>query len=255
MTINLGQGLEGRGVMITGAAGGIGRPVAELFATVGARVMVVDLSGDEVEAVTAGLPGGPHGGIAADIRDAAEHERLISETLTQLGSLRALVHMAAVLYRRPTIDEITEEDWDKQSDVNLKASFFLCRAVGRAMRDQSRGGRIITYSSQGWWTGGFGGSIVYSATKGGMVSMTRGLARTFGPYGITVNCVAPGNVRTPLLFDGLSPETLQSMTAATPLGRLAEPSELAGVTVFLASEHASFISGATINVSGGFLMY
>jgi NAD(P)-dependent dehydrogenase (short-subunit alcohol dehydrogenase family) len=255
MTISLGQGLEGRGVIITGAAGGIGRAVAELFAAVGARVMVVDLSQEAVEAVAAKLPGGPHAGIAADLRDATGHDRLICETITRLGSLRALVHMAAVLYRRSSIDEITEEDWDRQADVNLRASFFLCRAVGRAMSERSQGGRIITYSSQGWWTGGFGGSIVYSATKGGIVSMTRGLARTFGPHGITVNCVAPGNVRTPLLFDGLAPETLASMTAATPLGRLAEPSELAGVTVFLASDHASFISGATINVSGGFLMY
>jgi NAD(P)-dependent dehydrogenase (short-subunit alcohol dehydrogenase family) len=255
MTINLGQGLENRGVVITGGAGGIGRPVAELFAAVGARVMIVDRNQDAVDEVVAGLTGGPHAGIAADLRDTARHDWLLTETIGRLGSLRALVHLAAVLHRRPTIDEITVEDWDAQLDVNLKAGFFLCRAAGRAMRERGSGGRIITYSSQGWWSGGFGGSIVYSASKGGIVSMTRGLARTFGPDGITVNCVAPGNVRTPLLFEGLKEETLRSMTEATPLGRLAEPSELAGITVFLASDHASFISGATINVSGGFLMY
>jgi NAD(P)-dependent dehydrogenase (short-subunit alcohol dehydrogenase family) len=164
-------------------------------------------------------------------------------------------HLAAVLRRQYNIDEVTEEDWDFQVDLNLKASFFLCRAAARAMREQGRGGRIITFTSQGWWTGGFGGSVVYNTAKGGIVTMTRGMARTYGPHRITVNTVAPGFVMTSMLLSGLDPSSLESSNQATPLGRPAQPEEIAGTVVFLASDHASFISGATINITGGFLMY
>ena len=150
---------------------------------------------------------------------------------------------------------MTEEDWDFQHDVNLKAGFFLNRAAARIMREQGRGGRLINFSSQGWWTGGFGGSVVYSATKGGIVSMCRGLARTYAKDGITVNSVSPGAVDTPMMRGGLTDEQLQASIAMIPLGYMAEPADLAGTVVFLASDHARYITGATINVSGGWLMY
>ena len=150
---------------------------------------------------------------------------------------------------------MTEDDWDLQHDVNLKAAFFLARAAGRAMVEAGQGGRIILFSSQGWWTGGFGGSVVYASTKGGITSMCRGLARTFGPNGITVNCIAPGQVHTPMLMTGLAPEVYESMKAQTPLGYVAEPEDMAGPAVFLASDHARYITGATLNLSGGLLMY
>jgi NAD(P)-dependent dehydrogenase (short-subunit alcohol dehydrogenase family) len=114
---------------------------------------------------------------------------------------------------------------------------------------------VITFTSQGWWTGGFGGSVVYNTTKGGIVTMTRGMARTYGKHNITVNAIAPGQVRTEMLLRGLDPQVLETMTDATPLGRIAEPAEIAGLAVFLASRHAGFISGATVNITGGFLMY
>jgi NAD(P)-dependent dehydrogenase (short-subunit alcohol dehydrogenase family) len=114
---------------------------------------------------------------------------------------------------------------------------------------------MVTFGSQGWWTGGFGGSVVYAGTKGGIVSMTRGLARTYGPWGITVNCVSPGQARTEMLLTDLNENILTSMTQQTPLGRVAEPGEVAAPAVFLLSDHASFITGSTVNVSGGFLMY
>ncbi|MCJ7710063.1 MAG: SDR family oxidoreductase, partial [Chloroflexi bacterium] len=141
------------------------------------------------------------------------------------------------------------------ADVNLKAAFFLARSAGRAMIEQGKGGRIILFSSQGWWTGGFGGSVAYAATKGGITTACRGLARTFGPHGITVNCVSPGQVNTPMLMTGLAPEIYENMKKQTPLGYVAEPVEMAGPVVFLASDHASYITGSTINASGGFLMY
>jgi NAD(P)-dependent dehydrogenase (short-subunit alcohol dehydrogenase family) len=255
MTWSVGAGLEGKGVMVTGAAGGIGSAVASAFATTGARVMAVDLDQSKVDGVVASLEGSGHLGVAADLRDLAVHGSLVQRAREALGNLYVLANLAAVLRRRSSVDDVTEDDWDLQHDVNLKAAFFLCRAAGGAMIEQGRGGRIITFSSQGWWTGGFGGSVAYAATKGGVTSMTRGLARTFGPHRITVNAVSPGQVHTPMLMTGLSPEVYETMKKQTPLGYVAEPEEVAGPVVFLASDHARYITGTTLNVSGGFLMY
>jgi NAD(P)-dependent dehydrogenase (short-subunit alcohol dehydrogenase family) len=255
MTWSVGAGLEGKGVLVTGAAGGIGKAVIEAFATTGAKVMAVDLDQARVDEVVAGLEGTGHVGVAADLRDLSTHGRLVQRARTELGNLYVLANLAAVLRRRSSVDEVSEDDWDFQHDVNLKAAFFMCRTAGDAMIEQGQGGRIITFSSQGWWTGGFGGSVAYAATKGGVTSMTRGLARTFGPHRITVNAVSPGQVHTPMLMTGLAPEVYESMKKQTPLGYVAEPEEVAGPVVFLASDHASYITGSTINVSGGFLMY
>jgi NAD(P)-dependent dehydrogenase (short-subunit alcohol dehydrogenase family) len=252
---SLGAGLEGRGVIVTGAAGGIGRAVARAFAENGARVMAVDLDQIRIDEVVAGLEGSGHLGVAADVADLSGHRSLVQRAAHDLGDLYVLANLAAVLRRRPELAAVTEDDWDLQLDVNLKAAFFLCKEVGEALVAAGRGGRIITFSSQGWWTGGFGGSVVYAASKGGIVSMTRGLARTLGPHQITVNAVAPGQVRTPMLMDGLDPEIYESMRRQTPLGYVGEPEDVAGTVVFLASNHARYITGATINVSGGFLMY
>jgi NAD(P)-dependent dehydrogenase (short-subunit alcohol dehydrogenase family) len=255
VTWNLGAGLEGRGVLVTGAAGGIGRSVAEAFASAGAHVVAVDLDAAAVEDVVAGLGGsGRHAAVAADLADLGGHAALVERARAEAGSLYALAHVAAVIRRRD-LEEVTEEDWALQEAVNLRATFFLNRAVARALREQGRGGRIVNFASQGWWTGGFGGSVAYAATKGGVVSMTRGLARTFGPDGILVNCVSPGAVDTPMLRDGMSAEALERFRGQIPLGRFAAPEEIAGAVVFLASDHAGYITGATLNVSGGQLMY
>lgn len=255
MSWNVGAGLEGRGVIVTGAAGGMGRPVARAFAQAGARVMAVDLRQDAVDAVVAELDGEGHIGVVADLTDLAAQEELVVRAVEELGGLYVLAHLAAVLQRRDSLGEVTEADWDVQLDTNLKASFFLCREAGRAMQEAGEGGRIIAFSSQGWWTGGFGGSVVYAASKGGIISMVRGLARTLGPDGITVNAVAPGQVETSMLMTDLDPAVLERLVDDTPLGRIADPEEMAGPVVFLASQHASYISGATLNVSGGQLMY
>ncbi len=201
------------------------------------------------------LEGGPHLSEVVDLCDLEGHEPLLRRAQATFGSLDVLAHVAAVLIRRNDIDEVTEADWDLQHDVNLKATFFLDRAAARIMREQGRGGRIINFTSQGWWSGGFGGSVVYAATKGGIVSMCRGLARTYAKDRITVNSVSPGGVDTPMLRTGLSDEQLQGHIDQIPMGYLAAPSELAGTVVFLASDHAGYITGATINVSGGWLMY
>lgn len=251
----LDLGIGGRAYLVTGAAGGIGRAVCHAFAAAGANVAAVDLDQGAVEEVVAGLPGdGRHLALARDLADVDGHELLLDEALRGLGRLDGLANLAAVLRRCTTIDEITVEDWDAQIDLNLKAAFFLNRAVALRLRE-SGGGAIVNYTSQGWWTGGFGGSVVYAASKGGIVSMSRGLARSLAPDGIRVNTVAPGAADTEMMRGGLSEEELAKFVEMIPLGRMADPSELAGATAFLVSDHARYITGATINVTGGQIMY
>ena len=247
-------GLEGRSVVVTGAAGGIGRSVVAAFAEAGAHVVGVDVPGSPVAEVVGGLEGRHHA-LEADLRDVEDHDRLFAQA-RELAPLAAVAHLAAVLLRRrDTIEDVTEEDWDVQLDVNLKATFFLNRWAARLFREQGDGGRIINFTSQGWWTGGFGGSVVYAASKGGVVSLTRGLARSFAPDGVRVNAVSPGGVDTPMMTDGLSDEVRRTFMSQVPLGRLAEPDELAGAVLFLASSASSYVTGTVVNVSGGQLMY
>src|SRR5438876_333544 len=216
-------GLEDRGVVVTGAAGGIGRAVVEAFAAEGARVCAVDVRDAAVEQVVAGLDS-PDRHLAAgvDLGDLSAHEPLLKRALEAFGRFDVLAHLAAVLRRRDTIDDVTEEDWDVQLDINLKATFFLNRAASRLFRTQGNGGRIVNFTSQGWWTGGFGGSVVYTASKGGIVSMSRGLARTLAPYGITVNTISPGGVNTSMMLGGQTQEQTDAFVRMIPLGRLAE---------------------------------
>lgn len=255
MAWNVGAGLEGRGVILTGATGGIGSAVAAGFAAAGAKVMAIDLDQARLDEVVAGLEGSGHVGVAADLRDTSAHKGLVQRAVDELGEVYVLANLAAVLRRRGSLDEVTEDDWDFQHDINVRSAFFLSRAAGNAMIAAGKGGRIILFSSQGWWTGGFGGSVAYASSKGGVTTLCRGLARTFGPHRITVNCVSPGQVHTPMLMTDLAPEIYERMKQQTPLGYVAEPEEMAGPVVFLASDHATYITGATLNVSGGFLMY
>jgi NAD(P)-dependent dehydrogenase (short-subunit alcohol dehydrogenase family) len=255
MTWNLASGLDGKRVILTGGAGGVGREVALAFGAAGSRVAVIDLDEDKVKAVVAEMAGGPHLPLAADLRPVAGHAELIRGATEFLGGLDVLVCMAAVLVRRHSLDDVTEADWDIQHDVNLKSTFFLNRAAARVFRAQGSGGRIINFTSQGWQSGGFGGSVAYAASKGGIVSMTRGLARSLASDGVTVNAVSPGATDTAMMRSGITDQQLNDVVAAIPIGRMAEPAELAGPVLFLASDHAAYITGATINVSGGWLMY
>ena len=226
------------------------------MAAAGAHVLAVDID-PHVEDVIATLDGGTerHRAHVCDLAALTSHDDVVGSITALAGRFDHLAHCAAVLRRRADIDDVTEDDWDFQVDVNLKASFFLIRRAARALRTNADGGSITAFSSQGWMTGGFGGSVVYAATKGGIVSMTRGMARTYAASKVRVNTVSPGGVETPMMVEGLTDEALTSFVSGIPLGRLAQPDELAGAVVFLASDHARYITGATINVSGGFLMY
>jgi len=248
------SGLAGRSIVVTGAAGGIGRSVARAFAEASAHVVGVDIPGSPVADVVANLPGGPHRALEVDLSDLTAHSGIFAEA-NALAPLRGLAHLAAVLRRNVSIDDVTEEDWDAQIDVNMKATFFLNRAASHALRASESPGTIVNFSSQGWWTGGFGGSVVYNASKGGVTTMTKGLARSLAPFGIRVNAVSPGGVDTAMLRDGMTPEAMSSFVSMVPLGRLAQTDELAGAVLFLSSDASSFVTGSIINVSGGQLMY
>ncbi len=255
MAFELGAGLKGKAILVTGGSGGIGREVCLAFAGAGARVAVVDLDVARVEEVVAAMEGGPHLALGLDLRPISGHAALVQQVVDAFSSLDVLVCAAAVLVRRPSVFDVSEADWDFQHDVNLKATFFLNQAVARVMKDQGRGGRIINFTSQGWQSGGFGGSVAYAATKGGVVSMTRGLARSLAKDRITVNAVSPGAADTAMMRSGMDEAALAGTIAQIPLGYMAEPAELAGSVLFLASDHAGYITGATLNVSGGWLMY
>ncbi len=240
--------LSGKRILVTGAARGIGRAVAELAVTAGARVLATDVRAEDL----AQLPDVT--AVPYDLTDVAGLPGLVDRAVDALGGLDALVHVAGVILRRESIEDVTEADWDLQADVNLKATFFLDRAVATVL-GRSGGGAIVNFSSQGWWTGGFGGSVAYSATKGGVVSLSRGLARTLAERGVRVNVVAPGLVDTAMMRDGLDDQARAALIAQVPAGRLAEPVELAHAALFLVSDAASYLTGATLNVSGGQLMY
>jgi NAD(P)-dependent dehydrogenase (short-subunit alcohol dehydrogenase family) len=240
-------------VIVTGAGGGIGKATCHRLARDGFIVCAVDRDADSTAAVTREL-GGSHCHAALDVTDLAAQQQLV-EQLAAEHDLAGMVHLAAVLRRKADLDDITEDDWDAQIDTNLKATFFLNRAVARVLIDQGHGGSIVNFASQGWWSGGFGGSVVYAASKGGVVSMTRGLARTLAPHGVRVNVVAPGFVDTSMMRGGMSAEDLEESIEQVPLGRLATPEEIADTAAFLVGNDSRYMTGATLNVSGGQLMY
>jgi NAD(P)-dependent dehydrogenase (short-subunit alcohol dehydrogenase family) len=247
--------LAGTAVIVTGATGGIGAAVARLVAADGAAVHAVDLDPGRLDDLVHGLPGDGHRAVPADLRDLRSHETLLDGVRAAGRPLSGLAHLAAVLRRRHRLEDITEEDWDLQIDTNLKATFFLNRAVGIYLAGQGRGGSIVNLSSQGWWTGGLGGSVVYNAAKGAVVSMTRGLARTLAADRVRVNTVAPGFIDTAMMRGGLTDEQLAASVAQVPLGRLGTPEEVADAVVYLLRPGAAYVTGATLNVSGGQLMY
>ncbi|MEX1297093.1 MAG: SDR family NAD(P)-dependent oxidoreductase [Candidatus Limnocylindrales bacterium] len=244
-----GWGLEGRGVIVTGAAQGIGEATARAFADVGAHVCAVDLREDAVAAVVESMPGGPHLAVGLDLNDLDAHARLVERTVADLGGLDALVLAAGVLKRQP-FGEVTEEAWDWQVDTNLKATFFLSRTAGDRMQADGTRGSICTFTSISATMGGVSSAPAYGASKGGIIALTYAMARHYGPSGIRVNSIAPGFIDTPMQREGFSPAA-QAYIDSTPLARQAQPSEVASTAVFLASDHASFVTGAIMNVSGG----
>jgi len=244
--------LENRVAIITGAARGIGAATAERMGKEGAHVAVVDIdlkeANEVVEAIRAG--GGDAAAFECDVAQPAKVEALVTDVIARFGGLDILVNNAGIC-PRISIDDMTETMFDKMININLKSIFFLSRAAGNAMKE--RGGRIINLSSTGGRVGGIFNATVYGATKAGILAMTKSFARHYAPYKILVNAVAPGAVETRMMTI-LPDSTLSGVIESAPLKRLAHPAEIANVILFLSSDEASWITGATVDVNGGTLM-
>jgi 3-oxoacyl-[acyl-carrier protein] reductase len=242
-----------RVAIVTGAGRGLGIAVGLALSQQGAKVVLCDIELALVEQVADDIRsrGGEALALGHDISNLAEIEQLVQTVVTHYGRLDILVNNAGIC-PRISIDEMTEASYDQIMNVNLKSVFFLSRAAGNIMK--SRGwGRIVNVSSIGGRTGGIYNATVYGASKAGMMAMTKAFARHFAPYNVLVNCVAPGTVNTRLMAN-LSKESLQASINQVPLKRLADPAEIAQVIVFLASEGASYMTGAIVDVNGGALM-
>lgn len=238
-----------RRILVTGAAKGIGRAVME-------RALA---DGDEVVAVDRDPVPDPVGGSPrrlrtrrVDLARVAEITGLAEYLAEEVGGLDAVVHAAGVIVRRGSLDDVTEDDFDLQYAVNLRSAFFL---VVRLRHLLSEGGSIVLFSSQGWWTGGLGGSAPYAATKAGVVALTRGLSRELAPRGIRVNAIAPGFVDTDMMRTHLDEADRDRLIAGVPLGRMADPAEMAASALSLTRADASYLTGITLNASGGQLIY
>jgi len=246
--------LRGRIALVTGAQQGIGRGIALAFAREGADVAVNyldDRAAAEKVMQEVRAAGGRAVLVQADVARPADAQRMVAQVQSELGGLDVLVNNAGVYPRVPFL-EMRETDWDHVVDVNLKGGFFCAQAAARAMVAAGRRGSIINMASQA--VRGAVRGVHYSASKGGVVAMTRATALELAPHGIRVNAIAPGLTDTAQPRYGNNEEELAAMASAVPLGRMAQPDDIAAVAVFLASDDARHITGQTVHVNGGSYM-
>jgi NAD(P)-dependent dehydrogenase (short-subunit alcohol dehydrogenase family) len=240
--------LESKVALVTGAGRGIGAATARRFAREGAIVAVNDVGGSELERLTGelGATGARSLAIPGDVSRKAEVERIVAEATRALGRIDILVNNAGI-NRDAMAARMSEEQWDAVLAVNLKGTFLCAQAVLPGMRERGWG-RVINTSSVGAL--GNVGQANYAASKAGVIGLTKTLALEYAKFGVTVNCVAPGAVMTPMLA-GVPEAIREKIVAQIPVGRIAQPDEIAGVHVFLASHEAAFITGQTLFVDGG----
>ena len=242
--------LDGRVALVTGAARGIGAATAARLAAQGARVAVADVDLDAARATAAAI--GPAAlAVELDVRSRASFAAAVETTLAELGGLDVLVNNAALTIVRPFF-ELADDEWDDVLAVNLRGVFIGCQLAGAHMREQ-RGGRIVNLGSLAGQQGSAVNGAHYSASKAGIVALTKTVARELAPYGVTVNAVAPAAIEGPLV-DALPPETVSRLTASIPLGRLGRADEVAALIAYLASDAAGFVTGSTFDVNGGSFM-
>ena len=247
------MGFEGRIAVVTGGARGIGRAICETLAMRGADIVIADLQADLAEQTAREIKsssGRRTLAITVNVADPASVNAMVEKALAEFGHLDILVNNAG-LTRDKLIVRMDEADWDLVIDVNLKGAFNCCKAIFRSMMKQ-RYGRIVNISSVSGQTGQVG-QVNYSASKAGLIGLTKALAREFASRNITVNAVAPGFIPTALTID-LAPEWKESIIKATPLGRMGTPQEIAYAVVFLASDEAAYITGQVLAVDGGMVM-
>ena len=242
--------LSGKNALITGGASGIGRACAITLARAGAQIAVVDVNeagmAETIDAVGRGLA------VPCNLGDPNQISRMHDHVIDALGGVDILVHCAGIISYLRGIGGVPLEEWDRVLDVNLRGTFLVCQAFMDGMKAR-RDGRIIAFSSLAARVGGIEVGIHYTASKAGLIGLTRTLAKEAGPYGITVNAVAPGFILTGPVQQQLAGRE-QEYAAQIPLRRLGEPQDVADVVLFIASPLARYITGAVIDVNGGLYM-
>lgn len=240
--------LNGRVAIVTGGGGGIGKATCMAFAQEGADIVIPEVNMTKATAVSDEITtlGRRCMVIETDVADGKSVQAMVDRTLEELDRIDILVNNAGIFsYTR--IDACTEAEWDRMMAVNLKGPFLCSQAVMETMKEQ-RFGRIINLGSLAGQVGGLVASAPYSASKAGVMCLTKSFARVLGEYGITVNSIAPGIAATEMA------KNHPDMTDQIPLGRVADASEIASAIVFLASDEGQYITGATLDVNGGIRM-
>ena len=238
--------------VVTGGASGMGAATAREFAALGARVVIVDRNAELAEQIAAEIGALP--AIIGDVSDSRFCEHAIDAAAAQYGHIDILVNCAGVIVRADALGT-SDEQWRTLMGVNVDGVFYMSRAAVRRMKDQGKG--VIVNFGSIWGGVGAAGVIAYCASKGAVHQITRAMALDHVGDGIRINAVCPGEVNTPMLAFGRakppSPEDLQKLADETiPMRRLAEPGEIAKVVVFLASDDASYMTGALVNVDAGY---
>lgn len=253
-----GTGPVRRVAIVTGGAGGIGAAVCHALAAEGIGIAAMDRDAGAAQELVRGLCGGPHAGLACDVADEASVAATFGQAEQALGPATVLVCCAGIQPLRPDgtrapLREMPAEVWDATIEVNLRGTFLCCREFARRFRPGA-GGRIVTIGSISGQLGGIRASAAYSASKAGVMGLTKALARELSADGVTVNCVAPGLIDAPMLHTLRPPADGAPIAAGVPAGRLGTAAEVADAVRFLASDTAAYITGTTLDVNGGLLM-
>ena len=242
--------------LITGGSGGFGEAICRRFVEEGATVILGDIDQEKLAELEVAYRNKSNRvkTITLDVSDNNQVATGVNGIISEYGKIDILVNNAGYLPKNDHWLENPIEDWHKVINVNLSGEFYCARAVANQMMER-REGRIINISSSAFRHGGVpgGGGISYTASKAGVVGLTRSLAKALGPYNVTVNAIAPGPTLTPMTEDWL-PQSEDKLTENIPLGRLGTPADIANAALFLASEEASFITGACLDVNGGLTM-
>ena len=247
--------LAGKRALITGAASGIGRATALLFAREGAAISIVDLdeAGGQAVAQTIGDEGVPAVVIPCDVTQGAECEQAVQQTIGELGGLDILFNSAGIIHRA-TVLQTTEPEWDRVMSVNVKSLFLMSKYAIPIMAEA--GGGVIINVASGWGLVGGPKAAAYCASKGAVVLLTKAMAIDHGGQNIRVNCICPGDIDTPLLRDearqlGEPVDRFLVQAAERPLKRIGAPEDVAQAALYLASDASSFVTGAALVVDGG----